>query len=395
MRLSNFTFLLWASLCLLCSGIGCSNSSTYEPLWNPPQQTDPEEPEEPDDVSFVVYNHLADSPDVNVSTVWEVTLSQNGVEKECMVFQSTCPVYDPSKGMIGSDRTALELVAGRTISWANFSFDGEVTVTARILDPSRVPMSSSVAVYPSRKHVSPSLSGQSVTFTLTEPGQYSVEVGAEGYRNGLMIFANPLEKDAPKSDDAAYRRVENATAADMAALPADRSGIYFARGVHDIGKYIVPAHVKNIYIPGDAYVYGTLVVENNPGVRIFGRGTLSAARLPYRASHSIEATGDSNGMVVEGITIRLHPFLGTPDYDQQPCGVGEDDRRVDLQLRWYLGVSLFDGEKLLHLGQRRQHQGLPRRDHLRRYRLLAAHQRQYHPDGMERRRREGRDGPPR
>lgn len=37
--------------------------------------------------------------------------------------------------------------------------------------------------------------------------------------------------------------------ADMAALPADRSGIYFARGVHDIGKYIVPAHVKNIYIP--------------------------------------------------------------------------------------------------------------------------------------------------
>ena len=63
MRLSNFTFLLWASLCLLCSGIGCSNSSTYEPLWNPPQQTDPEEPEEPDDVSFVVYNHLADSPD--------------------------------------------------------------------------------------------------------------------------------------------------------------------------------------------------------------------------------------------------------------------------------------------------------------------------------------------
>ena len=135
MRLSNFTFLLWASLCLLCSGIGCSNSSTYEPLWNPPQQTDPEEPEEPDDVSFVVYNHLADSPDVNVSTVWEVTLSQNGVEKECMVFQSTCPVYDPSKGMIGSDRTALELVAGRTISWANFSFDGEVTVTASADDP--------------------------------------------------------------------------------------------------------------------------------------------------------------------------------------------------------------------------------------------------------------------
>ena len=302
MRLSNFTFLLWASLCLLCSGIGCSNSSTYEPLWNPPQQTDPEEPEEPDDVSFVVYNHLADSPDVNVSTVWEVTLSQNGVEKECMVFQSTCPVYDPSKGMIGSDRTALELVAGRTISWANFSFDGEVTVTARILDPSRVPMSSSVAVYPSRKHVSPSLG----PVRDLHPDRTRTILGG-GRRGGLSEriddLRQPARKGCPESDDAAYRRVENATAADMAALPADRSGIYFARGVHDIGKYIVPAHVKNIYIPGDAYVYGTLVVENNPGVRIFGRGTLSAARLPYRASHSIEATGDSNGMVVEGITI--------------------------------------------------------------------------------------------
>jgi len=55
MRLSNFTFLLWASLCLLCSGIGCSNSSTYETVVEPSAARPiRKEPEEPDVRSFVV-----------------------------------------------------------------------------------------------------------------------------------------------------------------------------------------------------------------------------------------------------------------------------------------------------------------------------------------------------
>ena len=69
-----------------------------------------------------------------------------------------------------------------------------------------------------------------------------------------------------------------------AAFGAEEDG-YLLGLLHDIGKYIVPAHVKNIYIPGDAYVYGTLVVENNPGVRIFGRGTLLLSEISDKSSY--------------------------------------------------------------------------------------------------------------
>lgn len=308
MRFRNLNLTIICSFLLLFAAAGCGEDP-YTPLVNPPDIDDPGPGPGPgpEGDTFTVYNYLEDAPEVNVSTVWEVTLATEDNEEKCMVFQSTTPEYDPTKGMIAADQKALGFIGKRSISWANFSFEGEVTVTAKIIDPAKVPMATPIVVYPSRRNVSASGEGTSVTFTLTEPGQYSVEVGADGYKNGLMIFANPPETDVPDKTNAAYKVLENATAADVASIPGNYSGLYFEKGVHDIGIFKVPSHIKHIYIPGDAYVFGTIRMIDNPGVTISGRGTLSAAHLPYRASHSIEAIRDggagSDGTKVKGIII--------------------------------------------------------------------------------------------
>lgn len=162
---------------------------------------------------------------------------------------------------------------------------------------------------PSRYGVTPSVEGDVVRFTLTKPGQCSVEIGFNGYKNGLMLFADPMEEDAPAPDDAGYAALENATAADVEAVPVSATGLYFRPGVHDIGVYKVPANIRDIYLEGGAWVYGSIIMEGRPGVRIFGRGVLSQGRMKYRESHMIEATGGSDNITVEGITLTDNKYF--------------------------------------------------------------------------------------
>jgi len=150
-----------------------------------------------------------------------------------------------------------------------------------------------------------------VTFTMTEPGQCSVEIGANGYKNGLMIFANPMETDVPDpAQNDTYAVLEHATVASIAGVSSVKSGLYFKAGVHDIGVYTVPAHIKNIYLEGGAWVYGAIHVSgtrNNNDVKIFGRGTLSSGRLKYREAYCIGTPQDgstaANRITVDGITV--------------------------------------------------------------------------------------------
>jgi hypothetical protein len=142
---------------------------------------------------------------------------------------------------------------------------------------------------------------------MTQPGQCSVEIGANGFKNGLMIFANPMEtkKPDPVRDDS-YAVLEHATPASIVSVPAAKTGIYFKTGVHDIGVFAVPAHIKNIYLEGGAWVYGAIHVSgtrSNTDVKIFGRGTLSSGRLKYREAYCIGTPQDGGSTSVDRITV--------------------------------------------------------------------------------------------
>lgn len=246
-----------------------------------------------------------DYQDVQQSGIYEVTVSQNGMTWPLNVFRNSCPQFQLGyQNMEAKDEGPLNLFSGRTINWTKFSFDNPITVHVKVVNTAKVPVSGqTVKIFPSRHGVTSTTSGNVVNFTITEPGQYSVEIGDNGYKNGLIIFADPTETDVPMKSDPDYLVLYGADASDLSSIPGNYSGIYFERGVHDIGVFTIPSHIKNIYFEDGSWVYGALKMDNNPNVRIFGRGVLSSYKMNYRQTHCVEAINGSDNITIEGLVV--------------------------------------------------------------------------------------------
>jgi len=246
-----------------------------------------------------------DYEDVNQSGIYEVTVSQNGKTWPVNVFRNSCPPYQAGyQNMDPKDKNPLDYFAGRTINWTKFSFNSPITVRVKVTDTNKVPVNGQIVnIYPSRHGVTSSTSGNTVTFTISEPGQYSVEIGANGYKNGLMIFADPLETDIPSKSNPDYLVLYGANPANVSSIPASYSGVYFRRGVHNIGIWNIPTHIKNVYFEDGSWVYGALKMDGNPNVKIYGRGVLSSYKMNYRQAHCVEAINGSNNITLEGLVV--------------------------------------------------------------------------------------------
>jgi hypothetical protein len=241
-------------------------------------------------------------PGIPRDNIYQVKIITSHCSEGIPVFQDACPEFVlGQQGLLASDETALDLHTGQTISWASFDLNEPVTVEVEVLDTNLVSVSD-VRIFPSQYQISPVVNGNTISFTVQNPAQYSIEIGAEGYKNGLMIFADPPETNAPSLTDSAYAVFDSATQNDLNILPTNVSGIYFEKGTHDIGIYNVPQQITNIYLDRGAWVDGALLLTNNQNTRIFGRGVLSGRTLDYRSAHAIEATG-STGVTVEGIVV--------------------------------------------------------------------------------------------
>jgi hypothetical protein len=179
-----------------------------------------------------------------------------------------------------------------------------------VLNTTKVPVAGqTVRILPSRFGITSTTNGNVVTFTITQPGQYSVEIGANGYKNGLIIFADPTETDIPSQTNPAFKVLYEADASDLTSL-GSYSGIYFRRGVHDIGIFNVPSNIKNIYFEDGSWVYGALKMDGNPDVKIYGRGVLSALNINYRIQHSVEAINGSDRIRIDGLVVADPKWFG-------------------------------------------------------------------------------------
>jgi hypothetical protein len=285
-------------LIIIMSLMGCETEFRYPPTEIPPV------PQENDKGVLHIYEDPEGFPGVPKSGIYEVAVKQGRKEADLVVFRNACPEYQAGyMDMLAKDQKPLDKFRGRSISWVNFSFDGSVEITVTVADPEKVPMSGTVRILPSRYGISSEVEGNTIRFTLSEPGQFSVEIGEDSYKNGLVIFANPVETDIPSEETDQYQLLDHADAADIASVPPAVTGIWFKTGVHDIGIYRVPGSVRNIYLEGGAWVYGTFIMDGNPGVKIFGRGVLSAGRINYRASHTVEAINQSDNITLKGIVV--------------------------------------------------------------------------------------------
>jgi len=134
-------------------------------------------------------------------------------------------------------------------SIASFDFSGSVDVA---ITYNRGDVEST-RVRPLFYAITPSVKANTITFSLTQSRNISIEVNGDIFHN-LQLFADPIEASRPD--------------------PTDPNVIYYGPGVHDIGRMAVPSG-KTVYLAGGALVEGAFLINHAENVRITGRGILA------------------------------------------------------------------------------------------------------------------------
>ena len=165
-----------------------------------------------------------------------------------------------------------------------FDFEGKVRVSIQM--PGLSQIVESAVVQPYSCGIVPEVKDGVVSFTLTEPGQYTVTFNGS-VNQALHIFANPLETDVPNPDD---------------------PDVFYIGPGEWVMDAIVLESNQTLYLSGGAVLHSIISVANADNVRICGRGIIdgsdypawnqagSYARVPIDLNHSKNVT-------IEGISI--------------------------------------------------------------------------------------------
>jgi hypothetical protein len=166
---------------------------------------------------------------------------------------------------------------GGPYSFVNFDVDGpvEVRITSKRSLKNTVvrPASAGVKITHDGDH----------TMVLALPGPRKISVEPDGRKSPLLLFANPLEQDAPKADAPGV--------------------VYFGTGIHNPGR-ISLTNNQTLYLAGGAVVKGGVSAQGE-NIRIAGRGILDSSDYEWRKGptpHVISIRGTN--VEVSGITIR-------------------------------------------------------------------------------------------
>jgi len=127
-------------------------------------------------------------------------------------------------------------------------------------------------IRPSSVGIKPTIKGNTITFSFSDPHNLSVEVNGDIFHN-LQLFANPLETNKPS--------------------PTDTNVIYYGPGIHQIGTIKLTSN-KTVYIAGGAIVEGAFLMNNVKNVRILGRGILTQIPQQTKGEKALVSTQNAN-----------------------------------------------------------------------------------------------------
>jgi len=167
---------------------------------------------------------------------------------------------------------------GGPYSFANFDMSGPVTVrvtSERSLGNTVIrPASSGVRMTIVDDHT--------LDLAMDRPCKISIE--PDGKKSPLLLFANPLETNAPKA--------------------GDPNVVYFGPGVHKPEKIVLGSN-QTLYLAGGSFVKAEVLAEGS-NIRILGRGILDGSDWEWRKGPigNLIAIRNSSNVLVSGITLR-------------------------------------------------------------------------------------------
>ena len=162
--------------------------------------------------------------------------------------------------------------------FAYFDFNGTVQVTIQTTSSIQ-----SVAIRPKSSGIVPTVSGNTISFTLSQPENLVVEVNGN-LNLPLLLFANPLEINPPKQ--------------------GDPNVIYFGPGKSSPGTINVNSG-QTVYIAGGAWVDGIIRAVNTTGITVRGRGVLNPQSIESGQGYVPGLVGilRSQDVLLEGIIV--------------------------------------------------------------------------------------------
>jgi hypothetical protein len=195
--------------------------------------------------------HVLHSPD------YEIVAAQKSSGTRAARVQ----VYENIGTLVGGSNGLAVPPPMMTEHFANFTHRGPVELTVKMKD--RAPAIKDVLIMPTALQSTPVIAAdrRSFTFALASP-QYLVVIINGDWLRPLFVFGNPPEDPVPDPQDPAVLTIKTSddfkTLANRRKL-ADYRVINFAPGYHDIGLFFPIFSDQTIYIPGDAYVAGTIL----------------------------------------------------------------------------------------------------------------------------------------
>ena len=159
------------------------------------------------------------------------------------------------------------------------SFDIEKEVTIKVYSKTKI---KTVIIRPQSLNIKPVVNGNTISFKVTKPCQFVVEVN--GLHKALHLFANPIEKTT-------YNK-------------SGKNVLYFGPGIHYPGT-IRPKNNQTIYIAAGAVVHGNIYAYKVNNLKIVGRGILDASTLVRDVdSLTILQLEQCQKVSIEGIILR-------------------------------------------------------------------------------------------
>lgn len=200
----------------------------------------------------------------------------NGISADC--YECRVSAMPFNRGWPGYERT---LDQTEISSFISFDFDEsvEIEITAK-------KEFSEAVIRPFSKNVKVETNGNNISFTISEPGQYSLEL--DGRHNNLHIFANS--------------QTEYETGADT---------LYFGPGIHEIEKLELHSN-QTVFIDSGAVVYAkTVRAYDCENISVIGHGILDFSK--YQRTCEDPFVEEDSGSVtfmrckdvlIDGITLR-------------------------------------------------------------------------------------------
>lgn len=189
-------------------------------------------------------------PEEFAATQYSVTVN----DKPVQVFHAGLNVYFASfdfEGKVDVKVTVARIRSGRT---SEKLYSGQVRDGYTQSMEGAEFWAGNASVKPLSKKINPKTDGATVTFELSEPGQYSVErPGTSNYKDQvLFLFANKPESAKPDK--------------------SDKNVIWLEPGIHH--RDIELKSGETLYMEAGSVLFGSLDIWDAKGVKVIGRGVI-------------------------------------------------------------------------------------------------------------------------